>query len=197
MSKKLIISLIMLFLTLCALIYVVFFLNREDIKYPQLSNKRLITSAPLDATLSIQPNPTIFTASASTSVNVLVETNSSPTVIQLEIAFDPGDLYGFNILPGGYFIDPHILLEKIDYRNGRISYAVGGKSINPNSNIVAGIYFISFNSGVAKQSALQFLPKTSIKQDAKMINLKKAKDLDIIIKPSFVPISTPSAQPTP
>ncbi len=196
MSKKLILALTILFLALCALGYVMFFYTSDNPTYSKPRLKKLIFNQPADAYLSMTPGYLVATSSATTSVEVNLQTQSSPTIIQLEIAYDPNFLYNLSVVPGEYFIAPVIPLEKTDYRNGRISYALSGKSINPNSNAVARVYFTPINYGLRKQTELKFLPKTSIKEESKLIELKSTAGVIITINPSIsIPTATPSAIP--
>ncbi len=194
MSKKLTLALVLFILALCALGYVMFFYTTDNPAYTKPNLKKLVFNQPSDALLSMMPDFLIATSSANSTVDVILETQSSPTVIQLEIAYDPGSLYSVSILPGDYFIEPAIPLEKIDYKNGRISYALSGKSINPNSKTIARINFKPINYGFKKQTELKFLPKTSIRQGVKSVELKNMSGSIITVNPSiFIPTATPSA----
>lgn len=198
MSKKLILALIVLFLSLCCLGYVMFFYTSGNPERPKRSLKKLVFNQPADAYLSMTPNYFVATSSAITSVDVNLQTQSSPTIIQLEIAYDPNSLYSLSVVPGEYFVAPVIPLEKTDYKNGRISYALSGKSINPNSKTIARIYFTPLNYGLRKQTELKFLPKTSIKEGSRLIELKDTSGANITINPSvFIPTATPSASLAP
>ncbi|HVF69233.1 MAG TPA: cohesin domain-containing protein [Xanthomonadales bacterium] len=194
MSKKLILVLVVFILALCNLAYIKFFFNQEGATYPQFSRKKVVSNQPLEASLSFLPNTLIATSSAITSAEVILETNSQPTIVQLEIAYDPTALYSVSILPGDYFIEPEIPLEKIDYKNGRISYAISGKSVNSASNRIATINFTPVNYGIKKSTEIKFLQKTSLRQNSKVVELKYAIGATIVIKPSFfIPVATPSA----
>ncbi len=171
-----------------------FFYTDGATNRPKRSLKKLVFNQPADAYLSITPSFLVATSSADTSVDVVLETQSQPTIIQLEIAYDPASLYNMSILPGEYFVAPVVPLEKIDYKNGRISYALSGKAINPNSKTIATIYFTPLNYGFKKQTELKFLPKTSIKEESKLIELKSTAGAIVTISPSFfIPTATPSA----
>lgn len=197
MSKKLIFTLIILFLALCALGYVIFFYTTDNPVSVRPSLKKVIFNQPADGLLSMIPQFQIATSSATASVDVILQTQSRPTVIQLEIAYEPASLYNMSIMPGDYFVAPDIPLEKIDYKNGRISFALSGQSINPGSKTVARINFTPLNYGVTKQTELKFFPKTSVKEGSRLIELKNTTGATITIHPSFtIPFATPSSSIT-
>lgn len=199
MPKKLILTLAVFFLALCSLAYAHFFYAVKKTTAPKSEINKQVLSNTSDSFLAILPNPLITNSSTYTSVDVVLDTKSAPTLVQLEISFDRDSLTNISISEGDYFINPELSLEKTDFKNGRISYAVGGKSTNPESNIVARIYFTPVNyNALKKQTELKFLPKTSIKQNGAEIKLKEVTPGLIIINPGFfAPVASPSAIPLP
>lgn len=167
-----------------------FFINIFYLKTrtPQsASHKKIIANRSEEAELMILPNPLVVTASQSATVNILISDSLSQAgtkTIQLELSFDPSLIYNVNIYPGGYFIEPAEIIKHIDFKNGRISYILKGAVQNPN-NTVASISFNTTNYSLQRETQIQFLPKTLIKQDFEEIELNKTRGATIIVKPAF------------
>jgi hypothetical protein len=96
------------------------------------------------------------------------------------------------------------VLEKIDYKNGRISYAIKCPSdtenvcTNPHASTIATITFTATNYGLQKKTNVSFLPKTSIRNDLGEVELKDSLGTTINVAPSFyAPIASPAAQTIP
>lgn len=187
MSKTLIVLLITLLITLSFFLFVKFFYFKTFIPQsaPSKQPSRVSIS---EANLYFSPNYLITQATSSAQVDIVLQTNSGPNLIQLEIAFDPKVLFNVTINPGDYFINPEIALYNIDIKNGRISYGLschpyterrereGSNCINPNSNTVAAITFNTYNYGPQKETNLSFLPKTLIRRDNEEIKLKSIQN---------------------
>ena len=74
--------------------------------------------------------------SAAYSIPINIETlKNKVTAVQLEMQYDPKVLTNVVVTPGSFFKNPVILLNQIDAKTGRISYAFG---INPTDQAVAG-----------------------------------------------------------
>ena len=90
--------------------------------------------------------------------------NNKPTAVQLELQFDPKVLTNVSITPGVFFKNPIVLLNQIDAKTGRISYAFG---ISPaqqeikTTEVVATLTFDT-QSGTPQQTTILFLPKTLV-----------------------------------
>ncbi len=120
-------------------------------------------------TLSLSPDlQTVREGRVNTVSVVLNSQGTSPTLIQLEISFDPRALISLDIAPGNFFTSPKVLLKNIDYNNGRISYALESSTTehtSSNQNPIAIISFMESQATIQNETTLYFLPKTTIKVD--------------------------------
>lgn len=195
MSKKFILLLSILFLAITCLIYVRFFYIIASPTAPVVT----LQSAPgiqPESSIYILPNPHVINASENTSLDVMLQTNLRPTLAQIELAYDPVILSNVSVIPGDYFLSPEVVLEKIDFKNGRISYALLGisKADAAQMGKIATINFTPLNYGLLRQTSITFLPKTSIKNGSLVIGLKNMVGTTLTVKPSFfAPVATPSA----
>lgn len=200
MPKTLISTLILLAIALSVFISVALHVSSRDNKSDEISGNHPTPIPYLATSLSLLPNPLVITSGESASVDVTINPDTQPTLVQLEIGYDPNVLFDISILPGNYFADPAVVLEKYDTKNGRISYAVRCQPAadldhcaNSNESSVVTVNFSSLHFGSQKETKLLFLPKTSLKRNNENITLHDAKDATIILKPSFfAPIATPS-----
>lgn len=206
MSKKLITILLLLFISLCSLIFITFYYT-DTSSAPQPKRSIIHTEIPT-STLSAIPNQLSITSGENASIDIVLDTSKNVSLVQLEIAYDPYALTSVNIFPGNYFIGPEIVLEKIDYKNGRISYAIKcpltkkadteNTCTNSHASIVATITFTATNYGFQKKTDVSFLPKTSIRSDLGEIELRESIGTTIKVSPSFyTPIASPSGQALP
>ena len=86
------------------------------------------------------------------------------TAVQLELQYDPQVLTDVTVVPNQFFSNPDILLNQIDTKTGRISYALGvGLTAQGVSGkgIVANILF-SAKTKTGEGTAVLFLPKTLV-----------------------------------
>lgn len=206
MSKKLITILLLLLISLCTLIFITFYYTNTS-SAPQPKRSIIHTEIPT-STLSVIPNQLSITSGENASIDIALDTTKNVSLVQLEIAYDPYILTSVNIFPGNYFIGPEIVLEKIDYKNGRISYAIKcplaqkddnvNTCTNPHASIIATITFTATNYGLQKKADVSFLPKTSIRSDLGEIELKKSIGTTINVIPSFyTPVASSSGQTLP
>lgn len=110
--------------------------------------------------------------------------NNKITMIQLELNYDSQILTTISLIPGTFFPKPVSLLNKIDEKNGRISYAIGVGPNNPGvqGDGVVAILTFQDKSPLRKETNITFLPKTSV--TAEGVNqtvLKKAASTQIVI----------------
>jgi hypothetical protein len=127
--------------------------------------------------------------------NVTIDSDiNTINAIQVELAFDPKAISNITISPGTFFTHPVILLKNVDYKNGRISYALG---IQPTDTGIKGkgtIAILSFqiSQNIASTgTTLSFLPKTFVAaQGITPSVLKEAKNV-------VVPVSLPPSTTTP
>ena len=193
MPKKLIFVLPVFFIAIFALVYVNFFyLKKNTDQFLQMHSPKPAVIP--ETSLSMTPNSLSLTSGTTALVNIAINTNQIPKVIQLEMSYDPHLLFNVNILPGNYFVNPEIVLENIDAKNGRISYALKGDSINKEASIAATISFNPVNYGSEKLAEIYFLPKTLIRGDNEKIKLDSTSGANILVKPAFfIPLASPSA----
>lgn len=199
MSKKFIAILTILLLATLSLIYVLHISINENAPTPITKNSPI--NSPLSrASLSTLPNFLQTVSGVAASVDVALESNTPLDLIQLEIAYDPTLLFYVNIAPGNYFLEPVVALEKIDMKNGRISYALecpqGDICINPDesASIAATLSFTPINYGFEKETRLSFLPKTYLKRGREVIKLELIKETIIILEPAYLaPFASSSA----
>ncbi len=76
--------------------------------------------------LSMSPGNVNVGAGATGNVTINADTGDNAiTAAQLEISFDPKALSNIIVTAGSYFQNSFELLNKIDYKTGKISYALG------------------------------------------------------------------------
>ncbi|MBI3093110.1 MAG: hypothetical protein HYZ02_02640 [Candidatus Levybacteria bacterium] len=135
--------------------------------------------------LSFSPNPLLI-SSASASVDVAVDTgNNALTAVQLELSYDPTVITSIKLTPASFFPNPVVLLENIDAKNGKISYALGIAPIDNPQKGQGAVVTVSFatNLKAGQQTQISFLPKTlvSASQVAASV-LKSASNLTILFQ---------------
>ncbi len=113
-------------------------------------------------------NSSIATSSSLTdptySLPISITTGSNKvTAVQLELQYDPKILTDVSVAPGAFFKNPVILLNQIDSKTGRISYAFG---ISPAEQGVVGqdiVAVLNFKTLTAPEpTVILFLPKTLV-----------------------------------
>src|SRR5437870_2694240 len=106
MSKWLILLLVILFLflgTFFALNY--FFAN--NLSFQSLPFIGATPTPVAASTLSMSPNSVNAVPGTPTVINVLLQTkNISPSLVQLELAYDPAFIANIQISPGTFFANP-------------------------------------------------------------------------------------------
>ncbi len=129
--------------------------------------KNMLQATPTPAphtTLSLSPNP-LSIASQSATIAVNVDTASDMiSGVQIELSFDPNSIKNIDITPGSFFPKSVEVLKTIDYKNARVSYALGlppASSPQNRSGVVAWIH-IKTNLVLGQQTQLQFLPKSVV-----------------------------------
>lgn len=128
------------------------------------------------------------------SIPINIATNKNKvTAVQLELQFDPKVLTNVAVTPGAFFKNPVVLLDRIDVKTGRISYAFG---INPSDQGVAGFGVAGILTFGAKSKVMQatdilFLPKTLVTAEGITQSvLKQTNNIQIIVGEK----NSPSAQ---
>jgi len=133
-----------------------------------------VIKEPIEQTILSFGNPVIATSSTSlrqpTDLNYSLPINISTgknkvTAVQLELQYDPLILTNVAVTPASFFAKPDILLNQIDTKTGRISYAldVGLTTLQGvvGRGTVANLTF-SVKAGTPEQTAIIFLPKTLV-----------------------------------
>lgn len=197
MSKK---TITLLLIPICALLIYI----AKNPKKPNTISSPIPVSSfsptpaiPTESSLSFIPD-TIYALTGKNN-KVSIQLNSQgkyPTGAQLELAYDPTILTGITLDPGTLFADPDILLNNINERIGRISYAL---SLSPNKNpsafsgTVAALNFTIKEYMSQKETTIYFLPKTSILSQNINIPLKIAYGLKILVNTPPSIIASPSS----
>lgn len=143
--------------------------------------------------------PVIATSSSASTFNyslpIYISTgNNKVTAVQLELQYDPAVLIDMTVVPGPFFPKPDILLDQIDTKTGRISYAFSAGLTSEGvtgKDIVANLTF-SAKTQTPARTAIIFLPKTLVTAQGVSISVLKQAANSLFTtgeKPS-----TPSAQ---
>ena len=92
-------------------------------------------------------------------------TNDDTKLIQVELSYDPRVLTGVSLSPGDYFQHPTVMLNLVDTKTGRISYAIESADKTPHgtTGTVAEITFTVNPAFSGKETNIFFLPKTVIR----------------------------------
>lgn len=116
--------------------------------------------------IKLTPNPVTLQGTTAGSVEAHMETAGNEVIaVQLEIQYDPSILENVSIQPGSFFSSPVPLLNTIDKKDGRISYAV---SIPPSqapirgTGTIATISFTKNPTATEAQTELKLLPRTIV-----------------------------------
>jgi hypothetical protein len=127
------------------------------------------TKEPVAQTTLAFGSPVVATSSSVTTLNYSLPINintskNKVTAVQLELQYDPAILTNVAVTPGSFFAKPQVLLNQIDVKTGRISYAFG---IGINDQGVAGKgvaanLTFSAKSKTPEKTAILFLPKTLV-----------------------------------
>lgn len=126
------------------------------------------------------------------SLPILISTGTNKvTAVQLELSYDPQMMTAISLAPSNFFPKPVSLLNQIDEKNGRISYAIG---TSPNESGIQGeavVAILTFQtrSLLPGQTNISFLPKTQVAAEG--INpsvLKEAFSAQIVIGESVATI---------
>jgi len=195
MSKKSIILLIIFLLTSMVFIFIKF--KYSSLTAPTASLSETSPTPTSENILSLSPNPITALSGKTSSADVVLEIHgNAPTLIQLEIGYEPSLLANVSIVPSDFFVNPTILLNNINPRTGRISYAIKPSNQQALANRTGTIATVIFTpiSSFAKTTTLSFLPKTVIYESGEQNRLKVGYGASIIINPGIaIPQATSSA----
>ena len=158
-----------------------------------------VPQEPIAQTVLAFGSPTIATSSSSAinySLPVNITTGKNKvTAIQMELQYDPLLLTNVSVAVGSFFRNPIVLLNQIDTKTGRISYAFG---INPGEQGIIGKGIavnlnFSTKTVIPQQTAIIFLPKTFVgAQGLTVSSLKETKNILFTVGTKN---STPSSSP--
>jgi len=160
MSKKAVFSIFILSIVTLTLMVIAF--------YPQASkNTQVALKKSVIQTVLSFGQPVIAEASSPMSYSIPIEISTGEnkvTAVQLEMQYDPEVLADVTIVPGQFFVNSDILLDQINAKTGRISYALGvgltAQGIS-GKGIIANIIFYP-KTKIQEKTAIQFLPKTLV-----------------------------------
>jgi hypothetical protein len=198
MSKTSLFLLVIFTLTIIALLS----LNSQYSSNPVLKSLPGIfpTQEVVQSENSLTLTPPAFSVHAgkSSTIQVVIDSKGEkPSLIQMELAYDPTILGTVKLAPGTFFSDPQVLLNNVNSRNGRISYAIAPSSDQDaatDSNIVATITITPSINAYARVTSLYFLPKTLVRTKSTANTLKIAYGTKITVSSGFSPLASPSAR---
>src|SRR3989304_8288433 len=131
--------------------------------------------------------PVIATSSSAVTLNYSLPISISTgrnkvTAVQLELQYDPQILTNVAVVPGPFFANPEVLLNQIDTKTGRISYAFGvgltGSGV-AGKGTVANLIFTAIKT--PKKTAIIFLPKTLVTAEGVSESVLKQTNVGQII----------------
>lgn len=176
MSKKTLFLIFALFTITSVLLLVALY---EPYSKPPPTKIAVIIPEPIAQTTLLFGEPSIATSSSVSVINYSIPINiatgkNKVTAVQLELQYDPKILTNVAVIPGSFFKDPQILINKIDVKTGRISFAFGvglkdtgsmGKDTVATISFSVRTAFDTAKVGIAQQTAIFFLPKTFVIAD--------------------------------
>lgn len=113
--------------------------------------------------LEISQDARASSVSGNYEVDIKIDTDKNEvTGVQLELTFDPSKLTKVNIVPGGFLLNPAVLIKDIDTKNGRITFALGNK---PGEKAVKGsgvVAVLSFSKATPEATNINFLPHSAV-----------------------------------
>lgn len=166
MSKRTLFLIFALFLITFVLLMMALYQPQAPKTAPIVSTP---TKEPVAQSMLSFGNPVIATTSSTTTLNYSLPVNittgkNKVTAVQLELQYDPLVLTNVAVTPSSFFTDPIVLLNQIDTKTGRISYAFGvppaGQAV-AGKGVVANLTF-STRAKISERTAIIFLPKTLV-----------------------------------
>ena len=197
--------LLVLILAVCLGIFLfVKYSSSQDTKLPSLSENTEVSDTLAQGSLTLAPTSQTLVAGQPSIIDIFLETqNATPTVLQFELAYDPMVITPTQITPGKYFSNPTILLNDINPRNGRISYALKCSADykkhkkadcgNITAEPVAKMAFVVNPYAVTKEMSLNIMPKTLLQTKEATDIMLKTMNAKIIIQGAAIPQASPSA----
>jgi len=164
MSRRTLFLIFALFIITLVLLMMAIFQPQASKAIPTVAIKE-----PVAQTILSFGTPSIATSSSVSTLNYSLPINinsfkNNVTAVQLELQYDPAILTNVAITPGTFVATPDALLNQIDTKTGRISYAFGvgltGQAV-AGKGIIAKITF-SVKANAPEKTAIIFLPKTLV-----------------------------------
>ena len=184
MSKLFTVLLVLFLCILFGLSGLVFFIhtkNQSSLSLPFLPNNQPSPTPIIEPLFSLTLSPGSPTIQRTQPVRVQVileaekQNTEQPSVVQLEIAFDPNALLNPTIEPGKYFPSQTVVLTTINQHSGRISYALSGVTESTQMpGTIATLVFIPNPAFAGKETSIYFLPKSMIRGTITDTNLLMA-----------------------
>jgi hypothetical protein len=165
MSRRTLFLILALFIITLTLLMMVVYQPQS----PKTTSTVTPTVEPVAQTVLSFGVPEIATTSSTTTLNYSLPVNISTgknkvSAIQLEMQYDPLLLTNVKVTADSFFAKPVVLIDQIDAKTGRISYAFG---IGPADQGIMGsgkVATLTFSTkvGVPEKTAIIFLPKTLV-----------------------------------
>jgi hypothetical protein len=185
MPKKLLVLIIIFLFVIGGFLFVTFTYSKKS-SFPSFSLKKITPTPETASTLTFSPNPLTAPIGATTSANIVLESQGAlPKILQLEIEYDPLILTHMSILPANLSDNQAVLLNKINPNTGRISYAIDisrNTTSKGEPQIVATLQFLPLNPLEKNETYINFLPKTTIKGTTEVNTLKAGYGVRVLLK---------------
>lgn len=193
----------LLIITLASIGYLSYF-SPVQTTLPTLKDNVQKDKTYTEGTLSLAPASQTITAGQTATIDIFLKTqNVTPIVLQFEIGYDPLLVTPTAIRPRGYFTDPIVLINTINPRNGRISYAVkcsaeykndsNTSCKNNSAKPVAQIVFTLNPLAVAQEISFNIMPKTLLETKETSEVILKTSNAKVVIQQAAIPLASPSA----
>ena len=158
-----------------------------------------------NTTLSLISSLTLVQRGQTLSVAVTVHNEGVlPSLVQLEIAYDPTVLTATSVLPGTFFTKPTVALQNISSDVGRISYALKCPQsqtnlgmtdcANAGTTTLATLTFLVNPLAAKPKTTITFLPKTLVRSKNGTNILHQVNSLTVDIQRAVVPVASSSGQ---
>ena len=162
-----------------------------------------VPKEPIEQTILSFGQPTASSSSVTNlaySLPITITTGKNKvTAVQLELQYDPKVLTNVVVAPGLFFKNPVVLLNQIDVKTGRISYAFG---ISPQEQGVIGqatVATLTFEatSKNPQETGILFLPKTLVTAEGiteSVLSQTNAAQFTVNVASTVPKSPSPSAQ---
>ena len=188
-SVKTVVLIVVLALIATVLVFIALPKNQKDL-LPKLINKEAVN--PADTTLAISDAQKNEDTTYSSIVSIDTGKNNV-NAVQIELIYDPNAISNVKVTPMDFFPEYVELLNNVDNKNGRISYALAvapGQERTKGAGDIAKITYTINQSSVS--TSFNFLPKTDVAGDTTAVSLLKSTTNGTINIEA--PVSTTSAQ---